>query len=126
MSEPKFLSPKEFDRLFAMALTDTEFRKDVGKRGLVALESKGFELNIPKKTRDILDKTLRPVGPLAGDECKVCAVCTLCVLCGEANAASAAAAVTNIISIGAPKKTILPFPRKPRDLGLSGRHPPTL
>jgi len=127
LSKPNLLSPKDFDRLFTMALTDTKFRQDLGKRGLVALENKGFDLNIPKKTRELLDKTLRPVGPVAGGECGVCAVCIICVGCGGGNAAAWVAGVTQVIRLGATTKPGgFTFPRKPGDLGLPGVNPPKL
>ena len=82
----------DFRRLFDQALTDKVFQNDVLTGGFKALESRGYNFQVPPEIRASLEQSLFVAAP-AKPKCGVCGVCGLCGLCAEVNAGSASAAL---------------------------------
>jgi hypothetical protein len=93
-SRPDFMEPDEFNRLFTLVLTDSKFRAELRKEGFSAIEKRGFKVQVPRETRDMLDKALLPlVSRGASSNCGVCGICGLCGGCSAVNFGSFSAAL---------------------------------
>jgi hypothetical protein len=98
VTQQRALAAPDFQRLLDQALTDKVFQEDIRMYGFKALESRGYNFQVPKEIQASMESSLM-VAEVEKPKCGVCGVCGLCGLCAEINAGSASAALWALFAL---------------------------